>query len=70
MPYWPLWYRVRGERALRARPGPDGPVDPSAARYDWDVSSWSLAAAEASSAPRDHGRAQAGTFGPVVDRFR
>ena len=42
LPYWPLWYDS-SVSALDARlTGRDGPVDPTDARYAWDISSWSF----------------------------
>ena len=42
VPYWPLWY-VSSVSALSSRvQGPDGAIDPSGARFDWDVSDWTL----------------------------
>jgi ABC-type transport system substrate-binding protein len=42
IPYWPLWYDSQyGAVSSRLRDG-GGAVDPSGARYDWDISSWSL----------------------------
>lgn len=43
VPYWPLWYDSAVSALSTRVQGPDGPIDPSAARYDWDVSSWTLA---------------------------
>jgi ABC-type transport system substrate-binding protein len=46
VPYWPLWYESAvGALSTRVRDA-DGPVDPSAPRFDWDISSWSLAATD------------------------
>ena len=46
VPYWPLWYESAvSALSTRVRDG-DGPVDPSAARFDWDISRWSLAATD------------------------
>jgi len=42
IPYWPLWYDDRyGAVSSRLRDR-NGTVDPSASRYDWDLSSWSF----------------------------
>ena len=42
VPYWPLWY-ASSVSALSSRvQGPDGAIDPSGARFDWDVSDWTL----------------------------
>lgn len=43
VPYWPLWYDSAVSALSTRIQGPDGPIDPAAARYDWDVSSWTLA---------------------------
>jgi ABC-type transport system substrate-binding protein len=45
VPYWPLWYDSAVSALSERIQGPDGPIDPAAARYDWDVSSWTLAPA-------------------------
>ena len=45
VPYWPLWYGSAVSAISTRVEGPDGPLDPAAARYDWDVSSWTLAPA-------------------------
>ncbi|MEA2027307.1 MAG: hypothetical protein U9O18_11495, partial [Chloroflexota bacterium] len=42
IPYWPLWYDSATSAVSERLRGPDGPVDPSASRYDWDISSWAL----------------------------
>ncbi len=42
IPYWPLWYDSATSAVSERLRGPDGPIDPSASRYDWDVSSWAL----------------------------
>ncbi len=42
VPYWPLWYDTSTSALSTRILGPDGPLDPTRARYDWDVSSWSL----------------------------
>jgi peptide/nickel transport system substrate-binding protein len=42
IPYWPLWYEDQyGAVSSRLRDR-NGTVDPSASRYDWDLSSWSF----------------------------
>lgn len=43
VPYWPLWYDAAVAAISTRVSGPDGPLDPSRPRYDWDVSSWTLA---------------------------
>ena len=43
VPYWPLWYGSAMSAISERVQGPVGPLDPAAARYDWDVSGWSLA---------------------------
>jgi ABC-type transport system substrate-binding protein len=43
VPYWPLWYDTSTGAISERVQGPDGPVDPSRPRYDWDVASWTLA---------------------------
>jgi ABC-type transport system substrate-binding protein len=45
VPYWPLWYDSAVSAISERVHGPDGPIDPSAARFDWDISSWTLGAA-------------------------
>ena len=42
VPYWPLWYDSAVSALSTRIRDADGPVDPSRARFDWDVSSWSL----------------------------
>jgi len=42
IPYWPLWYDSTTSAVSDRLRSPDGPIDPSVSRYDWDVSSWSL----------------------------
>ena len=42
IPYWPLWYDTATSALSSRIQGPNGPIDPSLARYDWDVSGWSL----------------------------
>jgi ABC-type transport system substrate-binding protein len=46
VPYWPLWYASAVSAISTRIQGPDGPLDPTASRYDWDVSSWRLVEAE------------------------
>jgi ABC-type transport system substrate-binding protein len=47
VPYWPLWYESSVSALSRRVQGPDGPLDPSRSRYDWDVSSWRLGSEDA-----------------------
>jgi ABC-type transport system substrate-binding protein len=42
IPYWPLWYDTDTGAISSRVIGPDGPIDPTMARYDWDVSGWSI----------------------------
>jgi ABC-type transport system substrate-binding protein len=42
VPYWPLWYDSATSAVSSRLRGPAGPVDPSGARYDWDIASWTL----------------------------
>ena len=42
IPYWPLWYDSATSALSERVVDRDGPLDPSASRYSWDVSSWSL----------------------------
>ncbi len=42
VPYWPLWYESTISAVSSRLRDPNGPIDPSASRYDWDISSWSL----------------------------
>jgi ABC-type transport system substrate-binding protein len=43
IPYWPLWYDAATSAVSARLRGPDGAaIDPSASRYDWDISSWEL----------------------------
>jgi ABC-type transport system substrate-binding protein len=42
VPYWPLWYEASVAAISSRVRGPDGVIDPSRPRYDWDVSSWTL----------------------------
>ncbi len=43
IPYWPLWYDSSTSAVSERLRGADAaPIDPSAARYDWDLSSWTL----------------------------
>jgi len=44
VPYWPLWYESSVSALSTRVRDAHGPVDPSAPRFDWDISSWSLAA--------------------------
>jgi peptide/nickel transport system substrate-binding protein len=46
VPYWPLWYESNVSAISSRVQGPDGPLDPSRSRYDWDVSSWRLGSDE------------------------
>jgi ABC-type transport system substrate-binding protein len=46
VPYWPLWYESAVSALSMRVSGPDGPLDPAESRYDWDVSSWTLAPPE------------------------
>jgi ABC-type transport system substrate-binding protein len=46
IPYWPLWYDSTISAVSRRLRDADGPIDPSASRYDWDISSWSFAPAD------------------------
>ena len=46
VPYWPLWYESSMSALSTRVQDADGPVDPSGPHFDWDVSSWSLAAEE------------------------
>ncbi len=48
IPYWPLWYESQTSAVSVRLQDKEGPVDPSASRYDWDVSSWSFTSAAAS----------------------
>ncbi len=50
IPYWPLWYDSATSAVSDRLRGPDGAIDPSISRYDWDVSSWSLQRATGSEA--------------------
>jgi peptide/nickel transport system substrate-binding protein len=43
VPYWPLWYESATSALSTRVQDADGPVDPSAAHFDWDISGWSLA---------------------------
>jgi ABC-type transport system substrate-binding protein len=43
VPYWPLWYESTVSALSTRVQDADGPVDPSVARFDWDVSGWTLA---------------------------
>jgi ABC-type transport system substrate-binding protein len=42
IPYWPLWYDSATSAVSDRLSDKDGPIDPSTARYDWDISSWTL----------------------------
>jgi peptide/nickel transport system substrate-binding protein len=42
VPYWPLWYESATSALSKRVRDADGPIDPSAAHYDWDVAGWSL----------------------------
>jgi ABC-type transport system substrate-binding protein len=46
VPYWPLWYESNVSALSTRVQGPEGPLDPSRSRYDWDVSSWRLGSEE------------------------
>jgi peptide/nickel transport system substrate-binding protein len=46
VPYWPLWYESAVSALSTRVQGPDGSLDPSESRYDWDVSSWRLGSEE------------------------
>ena len=46
IPYWPLWYESQTSAVSARLQDKEGPVDPSASRYDWDVSSWSFASVQ------------------------
>jgi ABC-type transport system substrate-binding protein len=46
VPYWPLWYEASVAAISSRVRGPDGAIDPSRPRYDWDVSSWTLEGGE------------------------
>jgi ABC-type oligopeptide transport system substrate-binding subunit len=46
LPYWPMWYDSAASALSASLQGPDGPIDPSSSRYDWDISAWTLAATE------------------------
>jgi ABC-type oligopeptide transport system substrate-binding subunit len=47
LPYWPMWYDSAASALSAGLRGPDGqPIDPSRARYDWDISAWTLEATE------------------------
>ncbi len=51
VPYWPLWYESTISAVSSRLRDPDGPIDPSAAGYDWDISSWSLEPASVAGGP-------------------
>ena len=42
IPYWPLWYDTATSALSSRIQGPAGAIDPSSARFDWDISSWTL----------------------------
>jgi ABC-type transport system substrate-binding protein len=46
VPYWPLWYESSMSALSTRVRDAHGPVDTSAPRFDWDISSWSLAATD------------------------
>jgi peptide/nickel transport system substrate-binding protein len=43
LPYWPLWYDSATAAVSDRLRGPDGPIDPSRSRYDWNIARWSFA---------------------------
>jgi ABC-type transport system substrate-binding protein len=47
VPYWPLWYDASVSAISTRVQGPDGPLDPSRPRFDWDVAHWTLGEPEA-----------------------
>lgn len=42
IPYWPLWYDSTTSAVSGRLSDEDGPIDPAAAGYAWDISSWML----------------------------
>jgi ABC-type transport system substrate-binding protein len=42
IPYWPLWYDSATSAVSDRLSDEDGPIDPSAAGYAWDIASWTL----------------------------
>jgi ABC-type transport system substrate-binding protein len=45
VPFWPVWYDTASSAIADRVRGPDGPLDPTRARYDWDIAGWTLAPA-------------------------
>ncbi len=42
VPAWSIWYDTEWSAVADRVRGPEGPIDPSRPRFDWDVASWTL----------------------------